>query len=63
MGDSPRCAKCGGDQIATTIKDEKALCNKCAGLPSIADRLQELASHQEDVASRIREEFMRQRTS
>ncbi len=39
MSDSPRCVKCGNDQIADVMQDGMPLCAKCAGIPSLAERL------------------------
>jgi len=48
MGDAQRCFKCGGDRIATTIKDGKPLCNRCAGLPDVFADLTPIRSLQFD---------------
>ena len=45
MGDMQSC-ECGG--FAEVIKDGKAMCNQCAGLPSIADKFKALQRDQRE---------------
>jgi len=39
MADMPRCEECGDDRLATVIKDGRILCSRCAGIPTVFDKL------------------------
>lgn len=58
MGDVQRCVKCGNDRLAATMVNGVPLCNEHAGLPTVADRLKDLAEENQESLMMLRNRML-----